>query len=68
MIQIKDDKFWVEFSGDRERRQEALKWCWENWGSAWGEIRDAWPSNNSADFHFVFHRSDHATWFHLKYG
>jgi hypothetical protein len=66
-IQLKNDKYWVGFLGDRDRKQAAQKWCWENWGPEWGEIRDAWPHNLDHNYHFVFHQLAHANWFHLKW-
>lgn len=73
-ILLRDDKFWVGFAGDRDRKQDAQRWCWENWGPEWGEIKEFSPlahrTTNEIQFncYFSFHQLAHANWFALKWG
>jgi hypothetical protein len=46
----------------------AKKWCWETYGSGWGEVHCAEPNRIGDVFaEFSFRRMDHAQWFLIKW-
>jgi hypothetical protein len=46
----------------RDKSMMMRQWCWETWGSGWGE----YVSQMGISI-FKFHRSDQANWFIIRW-
>jgi hypothetical protein len=60
----KNDKWYIDCGRvTREWRAECQRWCWETWGADWGDVDTTLDHTI-----FIFKRTDHASWFVLRWG
>ena len=63
-----NDKYWLIWPAHITEAAIAKKWCWDTFGSGWGEIKTGVPDNRGKSVHVViFCRLSHANWFALKF-
>lgn len=63
-----NDRYKVIYQSHIIDARLAREWCWDNWGSNWGEIRFGSLNQKGIGEHeFFFRLMSHAVWFKLKF-
>jgi hypothetical protein len=67
-INPQNDRWEVTWFAHREKSDAAAQWCWDMFGSGWGEYHLG-PLNmyGQGQHRYVFYRLAHAQWFQLKW-
>lgn len=64
-----NEKWEIEWTAHRRNADGAAQWCWDMFGSGWGEYHlGPLGSEGIGNHKFVFYRLAHAQWFQLKHG
>ena len=64
MIIRQHEDRWYLFVGQvtREEREDMVEWCYQTWGSGWGEV-----DTKLGQTVFIFSQLNQANWFSLKW-
>lgn len=63
-----NDKYLLAWTAHIESAKTVPQWCWETFGSGWGEFKLGVPNNIGICTSLViFHKLSHANWFSLKF-
>lgn len=67
-IEPSNDRYKLIWHTHIETAQDAIEWCYQNWGNDWGRCHLGVPDRlGQADHYFLFYQLSHANWFKLRF-